>query len=396
MKSKLKNILSAMAIGFLSSTFAIAQNEDNNRIVSAAGDMYVISAKAGGVNFVEGQAGIVRKKGKSGQLLKGDSVEVGDRVSTGTNGKAEILLNPGSFLRLGGDSAFQFSSTDLEKLNIKFDRGSAIFEVFADQEYRVMVDTPKANFYLIESGVFRVDISADGTETIEVWRGKAQIGDAAGTIVKGGKSATILNGKLSVAKFDRDEKDSLDLWSKERGKALAKINDKLQKSLLRNSLQSSFMNRRWGFGDSFGLWVYNPAFGSFCFVPFGYGWRSPYGYGYGYNAWNYYRDWWNYPIYPPVVNPPVVTPPNNQPTVNPQINADRRANLHTPPFMRIQQAESRGSGGFGNSGGYDSSGDSRGSGGGRMSAPTYSPPAASPPPPPPIANARGGETRGGN
>ena len=60
----------------------------------AADDRFVISAKAGGVNFVEGAVGVVRKIGTSGHLIKGETLEIGDRVSTGADGKAEILLNP--------------------------------------------------------------------------------------------------------------------------------------------------------------------------------------------------------------------------------------------------------------------------------------------------------------
>ena len=54
MKKNLLNILSVLTLGVLLSTFAFAQNDRDNKIISAAGDMYVISAKAGGVNAVEG------------------------------------------------------------------------------------------------------------------------------------------------------------------------------------------------------------------------------------------------------------------------------------------------------------------------------------------------------
>src|SRR5213592_3800278 len=73
--------------------FGAAQNDT---ISAAAGDRYIVSARAGGVNYVEGTVAVVRKSGTSGLLLKGDTLEVGDRVSTAANGKVEVLLNPGS------------------------------------------------------------------------------------------------------------------------------------------------------------------------------------------------------------------------------------------------------------------------------------------------------------
>ena len=101
-----------LALGFVAA-FAVAQKDT---ISAAAGDRYIVSARAGGVNYVEGTVAVIRKSGRSGLLLKGDTLEVGDRVSTGANGKAEILLNPGSFLRLGGSSAFEFNTTSLDDL----------------------------------------------------------------------------------------------------------------------------------------------------------------------------------------------------------------------------------------------------------------------------------------
>jgi len=134
-------LLSFLALGAFAVSFVSAQDR---RVASAVGDMYVVSAKAGGVNFIEGKVAIARKNAKSGLLLKGDNVEIGERVLTGENGKAEILLTPGSFLRLNKNSSFQFISTELEDLKLVLTHGSAIMEVFADEQYVVTVRTPKA------------------------------------------------------------------------------------------------------------------------------------------------------------------------------------------------------------------------------------------------------------
>lgn len=329
-------LLSLLVIGIYAATFAFAQDR---RVASSVGDMYVISAKAGGVNFVEGKVAIARKNAKSGLLLKGDNVEIGERVLTGDTGKAEILLTPGSFLRLDKNSSFQFVSTDLENLKLVLTQGSAIMEVFANEEYFVAVRTPKAAFYLIETGVYRIDVLPDGTEKIEVWKGKAQIGDQKATIVKGGKTAVVKNGQLAVAKFDRDEKDEFDAWSKLRAKDVAKMNAKLQKNVLRDSLLSSYNRRGWNMYNSFGVWVYNSSFGSHCFVPFGYGWSSPYGYGFSYDFWDYRFP--RYVYYPPTyeINPGNnggVNPGSNPPvSMNPS-NEERARRVYTPPFQRIR------------------------------------------------------------
>lgn len=324
MKRKFLSCLTALAICLSFAVFAAAQDDD--RIASAVGDVYVISAKAGGVNFVEGKV-TVAKKSRSGYLVKGDRLEVGDKVSTGANGKAEILLNPGSFVRLGENAVFEFVSTSLEDVKIKLMGGSAIFEVFADKEFKVAIAAPKANFYAVKSGVYRVDVLADGSGKISVWKGKAQIGEDEEAVVKSGREAVVNGNQVVIEKFDRDDKGALEIWSKDRAKTLAKINSKLQRDSLRNSLLNSFDRRGWGLYDSFGLWVFDRFSGYYCFLPFGYGWSSPYGYGYNRDLWYFRMP--RYIYFQP-------SPQQPASTANTTDGIVRRNSPKPPPFERVQ------------------------------------------------------------
>ena len=274
----------SMAFGQSRTAQPVSGEKDKGQTVrSIAGDKWVITAEAGGVNHVEGGVSIARLAGKSGLLLKGDSVDVGDRVSTDVNGRAEILLNPGSYVRLTGNSEFEFKSTALEDLKILVNKGSAIFEVFATNDFRVIVEAPNGKYELIESGVYRVDVLGDGNSRLEVWKGKAMAGD---TKLKGGRTLTSADDAVA-AKFDRDDKDEFELWSRTRAKELAKSNNELKDREMRSALMRSFLGGRWNTYDSFGLWVYSAQYGRYCFLPFGYGWSSPYGFGFGADIWWY-------------------------------------------------------------------------------------------------------------
>ena len=340
MKNLLFYLFSFGLMGVLFSATVPAQ--ETRRTVSAASSLYVISAKAGGVNYVEGRVNVARKTGRSGLLLKGDTLEVGDKVSTGADGKAEILLNPGSFARLAENSDFEFSTTALEDLQLKLNSGSAMFEVITDNEFTFAVNTPKAKFYVVKTGVYRVDVRGDGTSVIEVWKGKAQVGDAYNTEVKGGRQAVVNGSAVSVAKFDRGEKDALETFSKSRAKELAKVNAKLQNRDVRTSLMNSFYRSGWSLNDSYGLWVYNSFYGTHCFLPFGYGWNSPYGYFYSSDIWYY-----NLPpviYYPTITNqPPTTAAPIKvgSPGIKNQSNGrgeDEAATVKVrPPFQRVQR-----------------------------------------------------------
>jgi hypothetical protein len=356
-----QHIVRFFAIPFLIAVVCLSVNAQDQTLAAAAGDKYVISAKAGGVNFVEGTVTVTRKKGRSGAVLKGDTLQIGDRVSTGANGKAEILLNPGSFLRLGGNSAFEFKTTSLDDLSLKLDAGSAILEVFAAEEFQVVIASPKSRYVLIQTGVYRVDVLNDGTASLRVWKGGARVNGSA-SIVKAGRSTNPTGaGGVSVAKFDRDKRDHFDTWSRMRGKELAKISSLLKRGNLRNVLMQSFLGRRWNMYGSFGLWVFDPFYGGYCFLPFGYGWNSPYGYGFG----GQYIGWYDLP---PVIYYPPTTGGGNTGTSNPQITPVVTAGDRTPvpPFERMQQTMGGGRG-FDRGGDYNSS----------SSSPTYSPSSSS-------------------
>lgn len=390
MKKSLLLAVSIAFFGLLFSSFVFAQDD---KVVSAAGETYIISAKAGGVNYVEGKVSIVRKDGKSGLLLKSDKIEIGDRVSTGANGKAEILLNPGSFVRLGGNAEFEFQTTDLDDLKLKLSSGSAIFEVYADNEFKVTLDLPNADIELTKSGVFRIDVLADGSGKISVWKGKVLVGDEKAE-VKAGKSAIVSGKTAAIAKFDRDSKDELDIWSQLRAKEAAEINKKLQRNALRNSLLGAYNRGGWNMFGTFGLWVFDAFTGRWCFLPFGSGWNSPYGYNYGFNIYDCQL--------PPVVyTPPVTTPttptnPGAMTAEQVQIREERRQSAQTPTFQRFennQRNETRGGGsrsgdnnGGGNSGGGGWNND-RGRNDSNDSRPTYTPMPSTPTPSTPTPSA---------
>lgn len=271
------------AILLLGSFGAFSQN--SSRYLSAGGSAYVISAEAGGINSVEGDVGVMRSEGRSGRLLRGDSLSAGDVVETGADGRTEILLNPGSYVRLGSDSSFKFLDTSLENVELSLLSGSAILEVITSEDFVIAVNANDAAFEIIRSGVYRLDILADGSSRIEVWKGRAYVDGESRVRVKKGRAAVIDGDSVAVAKFDRGDRDELEEWSKERSKLLAKLNSRLERQRLRNSLLASYHRNIWNMYDSFGVWVYDPVWGAYCFLPFGSSWYSPYGYRYRRDIW---------------------------------------------------------------------------------------------------------------
>jgi hypothetical protein len=245
-------------------------------------DLRVISARAGGVNLVSGDVKVRRVASADWRALSTpDELKSGDTVRTGSTGRVEILLNPGSYFRAGGGTEFTLASADLNSLRVEIARGSAVVEAtgYGDMNLSIEVATPGALVRIVRSGVYRVNAPAAGPTEVVVTKGRAVVGE---TVVKGGKVARVAGAGVEVAKFDKQWRDDLDQWSRERGKELARANERLNRRALRSALMlGSYDNL---FGSSWGhngFWYFNASSHCYTFLPFGYGWRSPYGYGYG-------------------------------------------------------------------------------------------------------------------
>jgi len=247
-------------------------------------EKFVISARAGGVNAVTGGAA-VRGRGAAEwqQLTITEDLERGDVVKTGNDGRVEILLNPGSYMRLGENSEFELSNNSLENLEVRVIRGTAIMEVTGadDTELLINITTPHTRMVIVRRGLYRVNVVPGDTTELIVRKGRVML-DNSHTKVKGGDKVVFSSGNaFSVAKLNKSEKkslDTLDDWSKQRAQMVAKANSKIKSRDL-GFLQTS-LNDRWsrGFSSRFGgMWVYNPNFSCYTFLPFYSGWGSPYG-----------------------------------------------------------------------------------------------------------------------
>lgn len=260
--------------------------DKSDRDALAASSLYVVSAKAGGVNYVSGRVYAVSQSGKQKTLIKGDQVESGDTVMTDNTGRAEILLNPGSYIRLAGDTVFKFESSSLEDMALKINRGNAIVEFLAVGDFSIPVKTPDSVFHLVKSGVYRIDVAGD-TSNIAVWKGKVRLNknEKNAVTLKGGQETLKNGGQVAVQKFDRDVTSEFDNWSKERAKQLATANAALTKRDMRRSLMTSFVRDRWNpYGN--GLWIFSPTVG-YSYLPFYYGISSPYGYDFNRSLFSY-------------------------------------------------------------------------------------------------------------
>ena len=267
------SIVSTLAVATIlcCSFLSVAQNREK----------FVISAKAGGINAVTGQAKVHSRGETEWQdLMVTDDLNSGDHVQTASDGRVEILLNPGSYLRVGGDSEVELANNALENIEVRLLRGTAIVEATGGDgtELMINISTPHTKMSIVRDGLYRLNVVPENATELIVRKGRVILNDSH-TKIKSGNKVIFSASNVMVAKLTKEEKknkDEVETWSKDRAQSLAKANRKITDRMINSAFASFRDPRLFGFRSS-GLWIYDTRFGCYTFLPFGWGWGSPYG-----------------------------------------------------------------------------------------------------------------------
>jgi hypothetical protein len=236
---------------------------------------YTISAKPGVVNYVEGSASL-NGHSVSPSELRSTALNAGDVLSTEV-GKAEVLLTPGVFLRLGSNSEVHMISPSLIDTQLELRRGEAMIEV--DQivdDCRISVLNHGASILIEKSGLYR--FNADDAPRVAVIDGKAQVylGDKKLDLGKGRE--VVLSDLLKPEKFDRKKEDELYAWSNARSEYNASVSYQAAQAAPVNGY--SAYPSGLGYGYAGGGWLWNAGFNSWAWLPGDGAFFSPFGWGF--------------------------------------------------------------------------------------------------------------------
>jgi hypothetical protein len=193
-------------------------------------------------------------------------------------GRAEVLLTPGVFLRIGENTSFKMISNRLIDTRVDLLGGEAVVE--SD-------DPMKENAVTIVYKQFQVHVKKSSVlefqtnpEQLRVFHGEAEV-ELSGqvSVVKAGHLMPF-TGAMASEKFDVREGDALANWSKRRSEYVATANLSAAKSL-RDSGTS------W---NSSG-WYYNPYYSMFTYIPMNGVYMNPYGYSF-WSPFSVYRAYY--------------------------------------------------------------------------------------------------------
>ena len=157
------------------------------------------SALPGTLNYVEGNASIGTQALDS-KSIGSTELKPGQSLVT-EQGKAEVLLTPGVFLRIGDHSSVKMISPSLTDTEISIDKGRAMVEVAEiHPENDILVTENGTTTRLLKTGLYDFD---QDREQLRVFDGKAAVEDSAHhATVKGGREVILAeDSPLKVQKF---------------------------------------------------------------------------------------------------------------------------------------------------------------------------------------------------
>ena len=155
---------------------------------SARNETVAIELKGGNakVTLLQGSASVARKGMLETQpLAKGETLSVGDRITTGKKSRIELQMPDGSFLRFDEETTFELQSIAFEKkrkkrkINISMILGKTwakVSRLFGIKgRFEIATRTAVAG---VRGTVYRVNVAKDNSVTVKVYWGEVVVNNA--------------------------------------------------------------------------------------------------------------------------------------------------------------------------------------------------------------------------
>lgn len=158
-------------------------------------------AVPGTLNYVEGKVAIGAQNVDSSAIGTAQ-VRMGESLTTRA-GKAEVLLTPGVFLRVGDNTCVKMIATSITNTQVAVDCGHAkieVAEIHPENDIRVEADGETTQ--LLKTGLYDFDANQ---QELRVFDGKARVQEPEQSVnVKGGREVSLRSGQeAKPEKFDK-------------------------------------------------------------------------------------------------------------------------------------------------------------------------------------------------
>ncbi len=249
----------------------------------------------GAINYVEGKAKIGHEV-LSSQSVGKVVLKTGETLKT-ENGRVEMLLTPGVFLRLGQNTSVTMISPSLTNTKVKVNTGEATAEVdeFHSQNNLIIAED-HATAYLVHTGFYDFDPQQG---LIRVLKGQAVVlRNDRHVRLNSGQQVELFpeTARLKAAKFDVSQyknQNPLYAWSKLRSQYLAEANVNVAPYVYGwgpgyygwygwgpGWWGPGWYGPGWGWGWYGPGWYWDPDFDAYTFIPGSGVYYSPFGWGF--------------------------------------------------------------------------------------------------------------------
>lgn len=230
-------------------------------------------AQPGAVNYVEGQASIGNEP-LGANSVGSAQLQAGQVLNT-QNGKVEVLLVPGTFLRLDDNSSVKMVNPGLADTEVEIVKGRAMVEGNdINKNNNIEVDQDGAKTKILKNGLYGFDAN---DHSVRVYKGKAQVLENDKKLTLDKERELVLNtgAKPKAQNFDtRKYEDDFFRWSALRSGYLSEAS--IDQARIYVNEGPGWLGTGWYWDPWFDCYTFIPGAGIF-YSPFGWGFYSPIG-----------------------------------------------------------------------------------------------------------------------
>lgn len=188
----------------------------------AATEALATSIRAGFVNLFEGQVAITKED--EGVPAEGYALNDGERLRT-EEGRAELTLTPGSFLRVGPRSELEMIHGGIQSATFRLHRGEVVADVSGPISGQPsVIEVAGASFRFEKAGLYRVALEDEGAVSLDVFDGRVSVNDGFTTVTKGQSIVIEATGTHERGRAAGVRDKPLVAWSRQRRKLMRRRN----------------------------------------------------------------------------------------------------------------------------------------------------------------------------
>ena len=174
------------------------------------------------ISLMEGEVSV--RRGDSGEWVAGvinAPLLTDDRIATGQNSRAEVQLDAGNVLRIGGNAEIHLALLETGRYHVEVARGTVTYRI-RQSRADVELNTPSVSVRPAREGVFRISVSETAESEITARSGDVEVFSPKGTQWVYAGQTMMARGSSTDPEFqivNAAPEDDWDRWNQSRDSA---------------------------------------------------------------------------------------------------------------------------------------------------------------------------------